>query len=74
MGVVKYLAAAGLLLVVTLLLIALGWRAVMQGRVKSATAITTPDGVESLEVVTLGGVDQWLLIRGWDRSNPRCAP
>jgi len=70
MGTVKYVVVAGLLLVVTLLLIALGWRAVMQGRVKRATAITTPGGVESLEKVTLGGIDQWLLIRGWDRSNP----
>ena len=70
MGVVKYVAAAGLLIVVALLVIALGWRALMQGKVKRATAIPTPGGIDSLEKVTLGGVDQWLLIRGWDRSNP----
>jgi hypothetical protein len=66
----RYVAVAVLLIVVTLLVSALGWRAVMQARVKRATAITTPNGVEFLEKATLGGVDQWLLIRGWDRSNP----
>jgi len=70
MRVVKYLAVAGLLIVLALLLAALGWRAVMQGRVERATAITTPGGIESLEKVALGGIDQWLLMRGWDRSNP----
>ena len=70
MRIVQYLAVAGLLLVVTLPLIALGWRAVMQRRVERTTAITAPAGIESLERVALGGVNQWLLIRGWDRANP----
>ena len=70
MGVIKYVVISGLLLAVLLLVTALVWRAVMQLKVKAATAITSPNGVESLEKVTLGGVDQWLLIRGWDRSNP----
>jgi pimeloyl-ACP methyl ester carboxylesterase len=68
--VAQYVGISALLIFVALLMIALSWRALMQSRVRSATAITTPKGVESLEKVTLGGVDQWLLIRGWDRSNP----
>jgi pimeloyl-ACP methyl ester carboxylesterase len=70
MRVVKYVGISCLLIVVVLLVTALGWRALMQSRVRSATTITTPNGVESLERVTLGGLDQWLLIRGLDRSNP----
>ncbi|MBI4832317.1 MAG: alpha/beta hydrolase [Candidatus Lindowbacteria bacterium] len=35
-----------------------------------ATRITSPNGIESLEQVTLGGVKQWILIRGWAKSNP----
>jgi len=32
--------------------------------------IETPQGIASLEKVKLGGVEQWLLIRGQDTSNP----
>jgi hypothetical protein len=32
--------------------------------------ITSPNGIASLEPVTLGGVEQWVLIRGQDTSNP----
>jgi pimeloyl-ACP methyl ester carboxylesterase len=70
MRAVKSVAIALLLIAALLLALAAGWRAVMQGRVKKATAINTAGGVESLEEVTLGGVGQWLLIRGLDRSNP----
>jgi pimeloyl-ACP methyl ester carboxylesterase len=33
-------------------------------------AIISPNGIASLEPVTLGGVQQWLLIRGYDVDNP----
>lgn len=32
--------------------------------------IVTPEGVERLEKVRIGGIDQWLSIRGFDRRNP----
>jgi pimeloyl-ACP methyl ester carboxylesterase len=32
--------------------------------------IVNPDGVERLEKVRIGGIDQWLNIRGQDRRNP----
>lgn len=32
--------------------------------------IVTPDGVETTETVTLGGMPQWISIRGADRDNP----
>lgn len=32
--------------------------------------IVTPEGVERLEKVRVGGIDQWISVRGFDRRNP----
>jgi pimeloyl-ACP methyl ester carboxylesterase len=32
--------------------------------------IVTPEGVERLEKVRIGGIDQWVSVRGFDRRNP----
>jgi pimeloyl-ACP methyl ester carboxylesterase len=45
-------------------------RAVMQRRVERETRITDPNGIDSLEPVVLGGLTQWILIRGTLSSNP----
>ncbi|MBT8350719.1 MAG: alpha/beta hydrolase [Deltaproteobacteria bacterium] len=37
---------------------------------KKMTNINTPSGVSSLEKITLGGLNQWIFIRGTDQSNP----
>ena len=34
------------------------------------TAIVSENGIASLEPVVIGGVEQWILIRGYDVSNP----
>lgn len=39
-------------------------------KVRKQTAITSPNGIESIEMVTVGGIKQCISIRGWDRSNP----
>ena len=41
-----------------------------QHRVASRIRISTPTGVDSLEKIQLGGVDQWIQIRGQDRKKP----
>lgn len=38
--------------------------------VADARRILTPNGVERLETVRIGGIDQWVSIRGVDKRNP----
>jgi proline iminopeptidase len=38
--------------------------------IANARKILTPNGVERLEKVRIGGIDQWVSIRGADRRNP----
>ncbi|KXH70177.1 MAG: hypothetical protein AM326_01135 [Candidatus Thorarchaeota archaeon SMTZ-45] len=35
-----------------------------------STRIETPNGISSLEEITLGDLKQWIFIRGMDKSNP----
>jgi pimeloyl-ACP methyl ester carboxylesterase len=45
-------------------------RRVATKHMASLLRIRTPHGVQSIEQVTLGGVKQWISIRGSDRDNP----
>ncbi len=45
-------------------------RLIEQHRVSRKIAIKSDQGIDSLEKVRLGGVDQWIQIRGWDRRKP----
>ena len=66
----KWIALGGL----ALLLCAGGsvvvWRAVAQERLARAVAIKVPPGIDQLEAVSLGGITQWISIRGRDASKP----
>jgi pimeloyl-ACP methyl ester carboxylesterase len=46
------------------------YRSHEQKTIRDDTKITQPMGLESLERITLGGIDQWILIRAEDRSKP----
>jgi pimeloyl-ACP methyl ester carboxylesterase len=48
----------------------LGLRAVLQHQIRSAQAIASPPGIDSMEAIELGGIKQWIHIRGRDRRNP----
>ncbi len=37
---------------------------------EKSTKIQTPNGISALDEITLGGLKQWIFIRGTDRSNP----
>jgi pimeloyl-ACP methyl ester carboxylesterase len=45
-------------------------RAICQHRTAGRIKIVSASGIDSLEKIKLGGVDQWILIRGWNRDNP----
>lgn len=48
----------------------LGYRAARRYRVARATAIRTPNGIVEERFVRIGGIEQWIGIRGEDRDNP----
>jgi len=48
----------------------LAWRKVRQRRVAKALEVTTPNGIVKQRLVRVGGIDQWIQIRGEDRNNP----
>jgi pimeloyl-ACP methyl ester carboxylesterase len=57
--------------ILALLALALAlFRGYEQRQVAKRIAIASPNGIATLEKVRLGGVDQWILIRGWNRDNP----
>src|SRR5580700_9858419 len=73
MRILKTLALglAGILVLVGLAVGgALGWRAHRQLQNAEALALRTPDGIDQGMYVDIGGLRQWLQIRGEDRGNP----
>lgn len=46
------------------------WRRNRRHRIFARNRITGPQGIEALEKVPIGGIDQWLHIRGHDLENP----
>jgi pimeloyl-ACP methyl ester carboxylesterase len=48
----------------------LAWRKARQRRVAKALEITTPNGIIEQRFIQIGGIDQWIQLRGEDRDNP----
>jgi pimeloyl-ACP methyl ester carboxylesterase len=55
---------------IVLALAALGYRAWRQARVAEALAIRTPNGIDEAGFVQIGGIEQWVSLRGDDVANP----
>ena len=49
---------------------ALAYRAICQRRTARSLVIRTPNGIAESRYVRIGGIDQWIQIRGEDRANP----
>ena len=58
------------LLVVVAIGAALGYRAWRQHQAAVVAAITTPNRIDEARFIRVGGMDQWITIRGQDRFNP----
>ncbi len=63
---VKYLLVAALLVC----LVGSGYVLYRQHQTATTITISAPEGIESMETVNLGGVDQQIYLRGYDQSNP----
>ena len=48
----------------------LAWRKARQHRVAKALVIDTPNGIVERRFIKVGGIDQWIQLRGEDRDNP----
>jgi pimeloyl-ACP methyl ester carboxylesterase len=59
-----------LMLLVTAVATALAARIVLQRRIAASLAITSPNGISEAGFVRIGGIRQWVQIRGEDRRNP----
>ena len=57
-------------LVVVVLSSALSYRKYLQHKVAETRAIRSPHGIDSLQAVRIGGIDQWIEVRSQDVSNP----
>jgi pimeloyl-ACP methyl ester carboxylesterase len=68
--IIKYVAIAIVCLVMVVISCALLYRKYLQYKVAGARAITSPEGIDSLERVRIGGIDQWIQVRGQDVNNP----
>src|ERR1700722_2298489 len=66
----KYVGIAIICLVFVVVSSALLYRTYLQHRVAEKRAITSLHGVDSLEAVRIGGIDQWIEVRGHDLDNP----
>jgi proline iminopeptidase len=68
--VAKYLAIFVLLVVVVAASSAAIYRSLAQWKIARSRAIHSPDGIDSVERVSIGGIDQWIEVRGESVKNP----
>ena len=74
MFVLKKLVTRGVLFILGFALlaamVALGWRAWRQHQLSEAMIIRSVTGIDERAFVRIGGVEQWITIRGHNRENP----
>jgi len=66
----KVILLSAVALLVVALGAVLGYRAYLQHANAKAIAIHAPNGIDEGMYVKIGGIDQWIQIRGQDRNNP----
>jgi pimeloyl-ACP methyl ester carboxylesterase len=68
--ILKYFATTIGLFIVVIPSSALLYRKYLQHKVAQRRAVTSPNGIDSLEAIRIGGIDQWIQVRGQDVNNP----
>ena len=68
--ILKYFGIVVACLVIVGLSSALLYRKYLQHKVAEKRAITSPNGIDTLEPVRIGGIDQWIQVRGQNVNNP----
>lgn len=68
--ILKYGAIAVVCLIFVTLSAALLYRKYLQHKVSEARAITSVNGIDSPEAVRIGGIEQWIEVRGQNVNNP----
>ncbi|MGA2095397.1 MAG: alpha/beta hydrolase [Candidatus Acidiferrum sp.] len=68
--VFKYTALVVVAVVLMVVSSAILYRFFAQRSIASGRAILTADGINTLEAVSIGGIDQWMEIRGQSTKNP----
>jgi len=66
----KYVLVPFSILCVLAIVFLLSYRAYLQHEIREQTDISSPNGIQSLEKVLLGGIQQQISIRGQDVSSP----
>ncbi|MCM2275939.1 MAG: alpha/beta hydrolase [Candidatus Didemnitutus sp.] len=68
--IVKFVSIAFVAVIGLGLAVFFSWRALAQRANGKAFAITTAHGIDEAGYVEIGGIKQWLQVRGHDRDNP----
>jgi pimeloyl-ACP methyl ester carboxylesterase len=69
-AMLKKLLIGGVLLVLGILVPLVAWRTFRQHQLSVAMAIHSTNGIDERRYVRIGGVEQWITIRGQDLRNP----
>src|SRR5579884_3969345 len=68
--IVKVIGMLSVSLALAVLTSGLSYRVFMQHRVAKSEAISSPNGINSLERAPIGGIEQWIEVRGKNVDNP----
>jgi pimeloyl-ACP methyl ester carboxylesterase len=66
----KYYILIAMTVFLFLWILLFSYQKYLQHQMIQQTRITSKRGIDSLEMISIGGVEQWILIRGWDQSHP----